>query len=326
MAKHKRSHAKPSVDVHASEGVDIKNSRWFIEFTTPHEAHMHAMKRFIVNADSPFQKVEIAESYQYGRCLMLDGKMQSAEKDEFIYHEALVHPALITHPNPKKVCIIGGGEGATQKHCIWHPSVEKCWMIDIDKMVMDLSRKYLPDWGGPVWTDKRCIIKAADGRKFLEQSKKGAYDVIIIDLSEPVPGGPSYLLFTKEFYKIVADKLTPDGLISLQCASTQAPDLSMHAMIIRTLKTVFPYVRPFSIEVPAFDLPWGICVAGKTLDPARLNANEVNRRLAERKLTNLRYYDGITHEGIFRVPKYLRTAYEQSGEIITDRSPIFTSV
>ncbi|MEK7477393.1 MAG: polyamine aminopropyltransferase [Candidatus Coatesbacteria bacterium] len=307
-------------------GVDIKNSRWFIEFTTPHEAHMHAMKRFIVQADSPFQKVEIAESYQFGRCLMLDGKMQSAEKDEFIYHEALVHPALVTHPNPRRVAIIGGGEGATQRHCIMHPSVEKCWMIDIDRAVMDLSRKYLPEWGGKVWTDKRCIIKAADGRKFLEKSKKGSFDVIIIDLSEPVPGGPSYMLFTKEFYRIVAQKLTPDGVISLQCASTQAPDLAMHAMIIRTLRTVFPYVRAFSIEVPAFDLPWGIAVAGKTLDAARLTRDDVDRRLAERRITGLKYYDGITHEGIFRVPKYLRTAYSQPGDIITDDSPLFTAI
>lgn len=307
-------------------GVDIKNSRWFIEYTTPHEAHMHAMKRFIVNTDSPFQKVEIAESYQFGRCLMLDGKMQSAEKDEFIYHEALVHPALITHPNPRKVAIIGGGEGATQKHCIMHPSVEKCWMIDIDQAVMDLSRKYLPEWGGPVWRDKRCIIKAADGRKFLVNSKKGSFDVVIIDLSEPVPGGPSYMLFTKEFYRIVADRLTPNGVISLQCASTQAPDLGMHAMIIRTLKTVFPHVRAFSIEVPAFDLPWGIAVAGKTLDPVRLDRYEVDRRLAARKIKGLKYYDGITHEGIFKVPKYLRTAYEQPGDIITDDSPLFTAI
>jgi len=323
--KHKKARSIP-MPSGESEGVDIKNSRWFIEFTTPHEAHMHAMKRFIVNAKSPFQQIEIADSFQYGRCLMLDGKMQSAEKDEFIYHEALVHPALITHPDPKNVCIIGGGEGATQKHCIWHNTVEKCWMIDIDGMVMDLSRKYLPEWGGPVWHDKRCIIKAADGRKFLQNARKGAFDVVIIDLSEPVPGGPSYKLFTREFYKIVADRLTPDGVISLQCASTQAPDLMMHAMIIRTLKTVFPHVRPFSIEVPAFDLPWGIAVAGKTLDPVHLSAHDVDRRIAARGLKNLKYYDGITHQGIFQVPKYLRDAYAAKGDIITDHSPMFTSI
>lgn len=320
MPKRKAGHPPPE------PGVDIKNSRWFIEFTTPHEAHMHAMKRFIAAVDSPFQKVEIAESYQFGRCLMLDGKMQSAEKDEFIYHEALVHPALVTHPNPKRVAIIGGGEGATMRHCIMHRTVEKCWMIDIDQAVMDLSRKYLPEWGGGIWRDRRCIIRAADGRKFLERSKRGSFDVIIIDLSEPVPGGPSYLLFTKEFYRIVADKLGPDGVISLQCASTSAPDLNMHAMIIRTLRTVFPHVRAFSIEVPAFDLPWGIAVAGKTQDPVRLAGYEVDRRLADRGVRGLKYYDGVTHEGIFKVPRYLRDAYAAPGDIITDDSPLFTSI
>ena len=307
-------------------GVDIKNSRWFIEYTTPHEAHMHAMRKFLVAVESPFQLIEIAESYQFGKCLLLDGKMQSAQHDEFIYHEALVHPGLITHPHPRNVAIIGGGEGATLREVLKHNSVKRAYMIDIDQAVMDLSKRHLPEWGAGAFKDRRSIVKAADGRKFLANAKRGSFDVVIVDISEPVPGGPAYLLFTQEFYRIVADKLTPDGVVALQAASTQCVDVSMHAMIVRTLRAVFPYVRPFSIEVPSFDLPWGIAIGSKSVDPASLSAAEVDWRIRQRGLKGLRYYDGVTHQGIFSVPKYLREAYATKGDIIEDRDPLFTAI
>ena len=304
----------------------MKNSRWFIEYTTPHEAHMHAMRRFLATTTSRFQTIEIADSYRYGKCLLLDGKMQSSQDDEFIYHEALVHPAMIAHPHPVNVAIIGGGEGATLREVLKHDTVRRAHMIDIDKVVIDLSKKLLPEWGAGAFKDPRSRVLAADGRKFLQKSGRGAFDVVIVDISEPVPGGPSYLLFTREFYRIVAERLGPDGVISLQAASTQCGDISMHAMIVRTLRTVFPHVCPFSIEVPSFDLPWGIAVAAKRADPARLGASEVDRRLKERGIKGLRYYDGVTHQGIFQVPKYMRDAYGAAGGIIEDRNPLFTAI
>jgi len=306
--------------------VDVKNSRWFIEYSTPYEAHMHAMKKFLVTTKSRFQAIEITESYQYGKCLLLDGKMQSSQHDEFIYHEALVHPAMVTHPRPRQVVIIGGGEGATLREVLKHNCVSKAYMIDIDRAVIDLSKRYLPEWGTGAFKDKRSIVKVADGRKFLANAKRGSCDVIIVDISEPVPGGPSYLLFTKEFYTIVADKLTPDGVVSVQAASTQCVDIDMHAMIVRTMRAAFRHVRPFSIEVPSFDLPWGIAVGSKLIDPVSLSAAEVDWRIRERGLKGLRYYDGITHQGIFQVPKYMRDAYIAKGEIIEDHHPRFTAI
>ncbi len=310
----------------ATPGVDIKNSRWFIEFTTPHEAHMHAMERFLVTSQSRFQNMEIAHSYQYGKCLLLDGKMQSSERDEFIYHEALVHPALITHPEPRRVAIIGGGEGATLREVLKHRTVREGVQIDIDEDVMKMSEKHLPEWNAGAFRDKRAKMLTADGRKFLANSKNSTWDVIIVDITEPVEGGPSYLLFTREFYEICADKLTPQGVVSLQAGSTACVDLDMHAMIMRTLKTVFPVVRSFSIEVPSFDLPWGIAVASKKPDPVKLAPKEVDGRIRKRGLGKLLYYDGITHQGIFQVPKYLRDAYAKKGDVITDNHPLFTAI
>lgn len=321
-ARKRARSAPPPVEA----GVDVKNSRWFIEYTTPYEAHMHAMRRFMVTAKSPFQVIEIADSYHYGKCLLLDGKMQSSQKDEFIYHEALVHPGMTLHPRPERVAIIGGGEGATLREVLAHRTVKRAYMIDIDRAVIDLSKKHLPEWGAGAFRDRRSVVRAADGRKFLVKSPRGSFDVVIVDISEPVPGGPSYLLFTREFYRIVADRLSPQGVIAVQAASTQCVDIAMHAMIVRTMRTVFPFVRPFSIEVPSFDLPWGIAVGSKAADPAALSAPEVDWRLHERGLKGLRYYDGVTHEGVFKIPKYMRDAYEADDGIIEDRSPQFTAI
>ncbi len=287
---------------------------------------MHAIRRFLATKESRFQVIEIADSYAYGKCLMLDGKMQSSQADEFVYHEALVHPALVTHPAPRRVAIIGGGEGATLREVLKHKTVTEAVMIDIDDEVIRLSDELLPEWADGAFKDPRARVLAADGRKFLQDAKPGSYDVVIVDISEPVPGGPSYMLFTREFYRLVASRLTPAGVVSIQAASTQCVDVMMHAMIIRTMRSVFRHVRPFSIEVPSFDLPWGIAVASKRVDPMSLSVSFVDARIASRGLGPLRYYDGETHQGIFRVPKYLRDAYAAKGELIEDRSPLFTAI
>ena len=313
-------------DDRSTPGVDVRNSRWFIEFTTPHEAHMHGIKKFLVTSESKFQTMEVAQTYAYGKCLMLDGKMQSSEKDEFIYHEALVHPAMITHPDPKRVAIIGGGEGATLREVLKHKSVKEGVQIDIDEDVMKMSEKYLPEWNAGCFKDKRARMLTADGRKFLADAKDSTYDIIVLDLSEPVPGGPSYLLFTKEFYEIVSQKLTPNGVVSLQAATTANADLALHAMIMRTLRTVFPITRSFSIECPSFDLPWSIGIASKKFDPMKLSPGEVDKRIKSRGLGTLGYYDGITHLGIFNTPKYMREALAKKGDIIEDNHPMFTAI
>lgn len=315
----------PSSD-NPNSGVDTKNSRWFVEFHNPHEAHMHGVERFLVTSQSRFQHMEIVQSYSFGKCLILDGKMQSSEADEFIYHEGLIHPAMITHPEPRRVAIIGGGEGATLREVLKHRTVKEGVQIDIDEDVMTMSEKHLPEWNAGAFKDKRSRCLTADGRKFLANAKKGTYDVIVIDIPEPVPGGPAYLLYTREFYEIVSDKLTPNGLVSVQAGSAACHDLAMHSMIMRTLRTVFPVTRSFSFECPSFDFPWAFAIGSKKVDPVKLSPAEVDKRLKARGVSNLRYYDGITHTGIFNPPKYLRDAIARKGDVIEDNHPMFTAI
>ena len=142
-----------------------------------------------------------------GVCLVLDGKIQSSERDEFIYHEGLVQPAMIAHPGPETVFIAGGGEGATLREALSHQTVKKAVMVEIDGEVTALSRKYLPTLSRGAFKDKRAELHHADAREYLAKSKE-KYDIIIIDLPDPIEEGPAYRLFTKEFYNIVLGRLT----------------------------------------------------------------------------------------------------------------------
>jgi spermidine synthase len=153
--------------------TDTISPHWHIEFFAPDEAHMRGISKIYASEKTPYQKVEVIQSNHYGKCLILDGHMQSAQVDEFIYHENLVHPAMVTCPNPKKVVIIGGGEGATLYEVLRHKTVEKAWMIDIDKRVVELCDEYMPEWHRGAFKDKRTTLLFKDGRKFLEKSGPG---------------------------------------------------------------------------------------------------------------------------------------------------------
>ena len=305
---------------------DYKNNRWIIEYFTPHEAHMHGIKKYYVVEQTPYQIVEISETYDYGKCLFLDGKMQSSQQDEYIYHELLIHPALVTHPNPKRVFVVGGGEGAILREILKHNTVEKIIMVDIDEKVVRLSEKYLPEWNDGTFKDKRVKLKFMDARKYLEQTKE-KFDCIIIDITEPVEGGPSYLLFTREFYDIVSSRLNADGIISLQAASTTSKDNFCHVAIYKTLKKVFPIVKTFESIIPSFSVPWGFAIASKKYDPEKLSSKEVNNLLEKRGVNDLKHYDGIFHSRLFVLPKDLRNSYSNNKiPIIRDGNPIFTPV
>jgi len=305
--------------------MDVKNSRWFIEYFNPYEAHMRGVKNYLVSEKTPYQTMDIIESYSFGKCLILDGKTQSTEIDEYIYHDCLVHPAMMSHPDPKRVLIIGGGEGATLREVLKHKNVKEALMIDIDKKVVDLSKKHLPEWHQNCFSDRRCKLLYMDGRKYLERTKD-KFDVIIIDISEPVNEGPAYLLFTQEFYSIVKKKLSRDGVIALQAGSTSCREWFCYASIYATLNKVFPVVQMYQSYIPSFDVPWGFAMATLGRDPKKLSPAEVDGKLKKSVKGGTRFYDGETHQGLFILSKDLRKALREQGRVIRDREPIYTEI
>jgi spermidine synthase len=303
--------------------AEPKSYKWFLDLLSPDEAHAHGIEKILEAKQTKYQQMEILLTRSYGRALILDGKMQSSEYDEFIYHEALVHPALLSHPNPKRVMIVGGGEGATLREVLRYKSIEKVLMVDIDEEVVQSCRKHMPEWSDGAFEDPRTDLRFLDARKYLEETKD-TFDVIIIDISEPVQEGPAYLLYTKEFYQIVQQRLGKSGVISLQAGTTAVNALLCFSSVYQTMKSVFPVVRPYQAAIPSFGLPWGFALASDSVDPLKIPGGEVDERIAKRINGDLRYYNGETHHGQFLLAKVIRATMENERRIIEDNHPLYS--
>jgi spermidine synthase len=160
------------------------------------------VKKLIAIKKSEFQEIIIAECEDFGKALILDGYIQSTVADEFIYHESLVHPAMLLHPNPKRVLIIGGGEGATLREVLKHNTIEEAIMVDIDRDVVELSKEFLPEMHCGSFFDKRARIVIDDGKRFVEKelARESKYDVVIMDLTDPYSSEIAKDLYSKQFF------------------------------------------------------------------------------------------------------------------------------
>lgn len=295
----------------------MQNFKWFLEQTSKDEGAFYSLKDIIYQGASHYQQIEIIKSCTFGKCFILDGKMQSSESDEFIYHEALVHPAMVTHALPIKVLITGGGEGATAREVLRYSSIQEVFVVDLDKEVVEICKKFLPEWHQGSFDDKRVKLFLEDGRGFL--SKENKFDVILLDLPEPVDRGPAVMLYTKEFYELVYSRLLDDGIAVTQAASSAVHNLHIFSSIANTMSQVFPVVRPYIVNIPSFFTPWGFIIASKEADPIHLSPEQIEARLSDTK-GELRFYDPKTHVGIFSLPKYIREALKKQNTIITDNN------
>jgi len=296
--------------------LSFKEHKWFIEQTSSGTAHMFGVKRYVVSKKTPFQQVEIADTHIYGRILVLDGKIQSAERDEHIYHDALVHPAMLMHPEPRRVLVIGGGEGATLREVLRHPCVEQAVMVDIDEEVVALCKEHLPQWHRGSFDDPRTLLLYMDARLYLEENES-RFDVIISDIPEPVEEGPARRLFTWQFYRLVKERLLEGGVLALQGGDFNYVFVEAHNAIYNTIRQVMPSVYSYRAYVPSFNTEWSFAVAFRDGNTNIFSPADIERRIAERKL-NLSYYDGETHLGMFAVPKNIRQLRDATTTVIDD--------
>ncbi len=301
--------------------MDIDPDKWFYDGISQDLIQLHSIKEVLYSGKTKFQSIKIIRTGSFGKCLVLDEKIQSSDVDEFIYHEALVQPAMLTHPCPEKVFVVGGGEGATLREVLSHNTVKRAVMVDIDEEVITICKKFLPEYNQGAFEDRRTELHHTDAREYLARSRE-AFDIIIIDLTEPVEEGPAYLLYTKEFYQLACNRLTASGIITVQAGSAAYTELLNFSAVYNTLKSVFPKVFPYQIDIPSFGGPWGFCFASQKLEP--ILSEELDRRISSRALKNLKCYDSITHQAMFSIPRHLRTELSSQTRIITDNEPLYT--
>ncbi len=293
---------------------------WYIEHVDPHSGCFFAVKRYLYSGKTPYQQVEIVDTETFGRALILDGKIQSAAFDEHIYHEALIHPAMVLHPAPSRVLLIGGAEGAGLREILRYPQVEQLTMVDIDRQVVELCREHLGQWHRGSFEDARVRLYFMDARRFIEETRE-SFDIIVSDLTEPTAEGPSRLLYTRQFYETIKKKLSPDGIFALQAGGLSLDYMGIHAAVRNTLRCSFRKLRSYPNHIPSFDSSWGFILASDLQDPMALDREEVDRRLGV-VAHQLKFYDGETHEGIFRLPKNIRRAFSENRSIIEDDRPL----
>jgi spermidine synthase len=299
-----------------------KKQLWFTDRITEHEQHHHEVKKWITHKKNDIQQIAIAELFSFGKCLIIDDDLQSCETDEFIYHEALVHPAMILHGKPSNILILGGGEGATLREVLKYKPVTRATMVDIDDKVVNLCRKYMPSMSDGAFDDTRTELLIEDAIQYIRKTR-GRFDVIISDLSSPIKGGPAYQLYTKEFYLDLKKKLAPSGIFSTQVDSCSPTNLNVPVAIYKTLGAVFSSVRLYTCYIPSFDSLWGFIIATDWPELFDLKTKNIDRRSSKLLNQGLKFYDGETHNSMFSLPKYLRRRLKENANILTAKNPIF---
>lgn len=286
---------------------------WLTEFLDNGFRYSIRSTRLLSKFRSPYQDVEVHESDSFGRLLRLDGSFMTSEKDEFFYHENLVHVPACAHGLPVTALIVGGGDGGAAEELLKHASIQSVTLVEIDEMVIDVARKYLravhrgvidAQGGNP-----RLHMHVADGLKHVQNSTE-QYDLIILDLTDP--RGPSQPLYTLDFYQDCAGRLKPGGILSLHVASPFAHQDRV-VNTLTNLKAAFTIVRPYLVSLPLSGGPWMMACASDSLDPAMLLAQEADARLASRGVTGLQYYNGCTHQAAMALPNFVRSMVAPTG-------------
>jgi spermidine synthase len=287
--------------------------QWYVEEFSPAEAHHHAIDEVYFAGRTNFQDVAVIRTATFGKMLVIDGDTQSSERDERIYHESLVHPALAALDDRREVLILGGGEGATLREVLRCPDVERCTMVDIDGEVVALSKRYLPEWSAGAFEDPRARVVIGDALSFLKEDS-GTYGAIVSDLTEPLPDSRSHPLFCDDVFQDIKRRLAPDGIYVLQASTAGFHNLALHAKMARTLRRYYRYVRTFYAHVPAFDNDWAFLACSDATDLAALAADRIADYVARLRGSNF-FYDAETHRRLFSLPLYLRRELAKEGEI-----------
>lgn len=262
--------------------------------------------RLLEAGQSPWQAYEVWETPRFGRLFRLDGCFMSSERDEFYYHENLVHVPGVAHPGPRSALIIGGGDGGSAKELLKYPSMERIVLVELDEKVVDISRRYLQTVHRGALDHPRVEVRIGDGLEYVHHDGPAVgerFDLIVLDLTDPV--GPAAALHTADFFAACRALLAPGGALSLHIG-TPVYQPERVQTLVRSLRSVFACVRPYFLYIPLYGSLWGLASASDAVDPLALSAAEVDERLSARGIAGLQHLNGAVHCAQFALPNHLR--------------------
>ena len=262
--------------------------------------------RLLEAGHSEWQTYEVWDTPRFGKLFRLDGCFMTSERDEFYYHENLIHVPGVAHPGLRRALIIGGGDGGSADELLKYPGVERIVIAELDAKVVELSRRHLHAVHHGALDDTRVEVRIGDGMKYVHEDGPAAgerYDLIVLDLTDPV--GPAEALYAADFFAACKTLLAEGGALTLHIGTPVYQPERVRELVAR-LRRVFAKVRPYFLYIPLYGSLWGMACASDTLDPAVLDAGEVDRRLATRAIRELQHFNGAVHCAQFALPNHLR--------------------
>ena len=268
---------------------------WFTEKQTENMSISFRISEYLHSEETDFQNLKVMETMEFGRMLTLDDAVMTTIKDEFVYHEMLVLPALNSHPNPENVLVIGGGDGGAIREIVKNPRVKKATLCEIDGRVIEMSKKYFPEISCAL-DDSKVEVIVDDGIKYV-QERKNCFDVIFVDSTDPV--GPAVGLFSKEFYKDIFASLKEDGIFAAQ---TESPWINPEFIknINENVKEIFPIKAYYIANVPTYPTGmWSFTIGSKKYDPLKVDPNLIQD-------SQTKYYNKEIHFNAFKLPNFVK--------------------
>lgn len=285
----------------AQPHVQESEAGWAMEPLTPH-ARFGYRATALQSLQTPYQKLELLQTPQFGKVLRLDDCFMTSEGEEFFYHEALVHPAAMAHPAPRKALILGGGDGGAAEELLKHPSIERVVLAELDEAVVQFSRQHLQSVHRGALDDPRVEVCIGDGLALMDASDE-RFDLALMDLTDP--DTPASALYAPDSLARMKRVLAPGGALVLHLGSPVFHGAQV-AELVRSLRQQFAVVRCYGLYIPLYGAYWGLAVASDELDPLELKAQQVAERLRQRKVWDLQYYNEQVHGALFALPNYYR--------------------
>ena len=261
----------------------------------------YKIKKKLYSGKSVYQKIDVFDLEFYGKALFLDDILQTTLEDEFIYHEMLCQAPLFLHPLAEKVLIIGGADGGALEEVLKHALVKEVWMVEIDKKVVDIARRYLPSISKNAFKDKRTHLVIGDGKKFVREYK-GLFDIIIMDLSDP--GGPAHDLISKKFYQDVKRILKKGGIISVQSGSLSVQP-KLVALIKKRLEGIFHFVSVRGAVVPSYVEGLFTFTMASDFNFSKVPQNVLEKKFKSAKKMDLKYWSPKIAVASAILPRYI---------------------
>ncbi len=286
----------------ASADPASKADELLLEWLNPESAYGFRASKRLETKRSAYQTIEVFDTPQWGKLFRLDGAYMTSEKDEFFYHEPIVHCAAMAHAAPRSALVIGGGDGGSSEELLKHPCIERVVMAELDAEVVRVSKQYLGTVHRGAFDDPRLQVHIGDGFQYVQQLGE-RFDLIVLDLTDP--DTPAQKLYTPEFFEMVKRALNPGGAVSLHIGSPVF-DPERVRQLLADLSAVFRVVRPMGLYIPLYGAYWGLAVASDTLDPRAVDEDTIEARLAERGIEDLELYNGEMHRALFALPNFYR--------------------